>query len=109
MKKMFSIMSNLQIHYRFKLDFQKKDQHTRGDWFIHDTIHPKDNHLQSLEILCRISSRESKHDTKESEGNMFKPIFKENFQGQKHRWKCAFAESELLCFRKPKPVVQNKK
>ena len=28
MKKLFSIMSNLQTHYRFKLDFQKVDQHT---------------------------------------------------------------------------------
>ena len=30
MKKLFSIMSNLQTHYQFKLDFQKLDQNT-GD------------------------------------------------------------------------------
>ena len=29
-KKSFSIMSNLQTHYHFKLDFQKADQHTGG-------------------------------------------------------------------------------
>ena len=30
MKKLFSIMSNLQTHYHFKLDFQKVDHHTGG-------------------------------------------------------------------------------
>ena len=30
MKKLFAIVSNLQTHYHFKLDFQKVDQHTRG-------------------------------------------------------------------------------
>ena len=34
MKKLFSIMSNLQTHYHFKLDFQKVDQHTVGKWII---------------------------------------------------------------------------
>ena len=29
-------------------------------------------------------SKDSKHDIKESEGNMFNPIFNENSQGQKH-------------------------
>ena len=31
-QKMFSLMSNLQTYYRFKLDFQKVDQHTGGKW-----------------------------------------------------------------------------
>ena len=30
-------MSNLQIYYHFKLDFQKVDQHTGGKWLIHGT------------------------------------------------------------------------
>ena len=30
-------MSNLQTYNRFKLDFQKVDQHTGGKWLIHDT------------------------------------------------------------------------
>ena len=55
MKKLFSIMSNLQTHYHFKLDFQKVDQHTDEKWFIHGTKHHKDNQLQSLELSCRIS------------------------------------------------------
>ena len=42
-------------------------------------------------------SREYKHDIKESEGNMFNPIFKKNVQGRKHPGSCAFAEPELLC------------
>ena len=32
MEKLFSIMSNLQTHYHFKLDFQKMYQHTGGKW-----------------------------------------------------------------------------
>ena len=47
-------MSNLQTHHPFKLDFQNVDQHTEGKWLIHGTEHRKDNHLQSLELPCRI-------------------------------------------------------
>ena len=54
-KKLFSLMSNLQTYYHFKLDFQKVDQHTRGKWLIHGTIRRKDNQLQSLELPCGIS------------------------------------------------------
>ena len=52
---MLSIMSNLQTHYHFKLDFQKLDQHTGVNWLIHGTKYRKDNQLQSLELPCRIS------------------------------------------------------
>ena len=85
-------MSNLQTYYHFILDFQKVDQHTGGKWLIHGTKCRKDNQLQSLELPCR----ECKHDIKESKGNVFNPIFKENVQGQKHPGSCAFAEPELL-------------
>ena len=51
----FSIMSNLQTHYHFKLDFQKVDHHTRWKWLIHGTKHRKNNQLQSVELSCRIS------------------------------------------------------
>ena len=54
MKKLLSIMSNVQSHYHFKLDFQKMDQHTGGKWLIHATKHHKDNQLLSLELPCRI-------------------------------------------------------
>ena len=77
-------MSNLQTYYRFKLDFQKVDQHTGGKWLIHGTKRRKDNQLQSLEVPCR----ECKHDINESKGNMFNPIFKENVQGWKHPGSC---------------------
>ena len=49
MKKLFSIVSNLQAYNDFKLDFQKVDQHKGG------TKHHTDNQLQSLELPCRIS------------------------------------------------------
>ena len=52
MKKLFSIMWNLQTHYHFQLDFQKVDQHTGGNWLIHSTKNGKDNQLQSLEPPC---------------------------------------------------------
>ena len=54
-------------------------------------------------------SREWKHDIKESEDNMFNPIFKENVQERKHPGSCASAEPDLLSYRKPKHVVQNEK
>ena len=40
---------------------------------------------------------------------MFNPIFMDNVQGQKHPGSCAFAEPELLSYRKSKCVVQNEK
>ena len=54
MKKLFSIMSNLQTRYHFKLDFHKGDQYTGGMWFIRGTNKHRGNQLQSLEIPCRI-------------------------------------------------------
>ena len=37
MKKLFPIISNLQTHHYFRLDFQKVDQHTGGKWLTHGT------------------------------------------------------------------------
>ena len=54
MIKLFSIMSNSQTHFLFKLDFQDVAQHTGGKWLIHDTKHDMDNQLQSLELPWRI-------------------------------------------------------
>ena len=83
-------MSNLQTNYHFKLDSQNVDQHTESKWLIHGTKHRKDNQLQTRNFPVEYPSRESKHDIKESEGNMFNPIFKENVQGRKHTGRCAF-------------------
>ena len=42
MKTLFSIMSNLQTYYHFKLDFRKVDQYAAGKWYPrHQT--PQDN------------------------------------------------------------------
>ena len=57
MGKLFSIMSNLQTHFHFHIDFQKVDQHTWGTWLIHGSKHRKDNQLQSLEIPVIIWKR----------------------------------------------------
>ena len=53
MKKLFSIMSNLQTHYHFKLDC-KKSGPIYSKWLIHCTKYREDNYLQSLELHCRI-------------------------------------------------------
>ena len=71
MKRLFSIMSNLQTHYHFKLDFQKVDQHTGGKWLLHGT-----KHWKAWNPPAEYPSRESKHYIKESEANMFNSIFK---------------------------------
>ena len=49
-QKLFSLMSNLQTYYHFKLDCQKVDQQAGGKWSIHGTKSRKDNQLQSLEV-----------------------------------------------------------
>ena len=84
-------------------------QHTGGKWLIHGTKHHKDNQLQSLELLVEYHNTESKHGIKESEGNMFNPIFKGNVQGLKHPERCAFVEPELFTgsYRNSKYVAQN--
>ena len=55
MKKLFSIMSNLQYNNHSKPYFQKVDQHIGGKWLIPGTKHRKDNQLESLELPCRMS------------------------------------------------------
>ena len=47
MKRLLSIMSNLEAHYHFKCVFQKVHRHTGGKWLIHGTKHHKDNQLQT--------------------------------------------------------------
>ena len=96
------LIANLQTYYHFKLDFQKVDQHTGGNWLIHGTKRRKDNQLQSLEPPVEYPCGECKHGIKESKGNMFNPIFRESVQGQKHPVSCVFAELALLMQRKPK-------
>ena len=53
--KMCSAMSDLETNYCLKLDPQKVDQHVRDKWFINGTVHLRDNQLQKLEPLFRIS------------------------------------------------------
>ena len=66
---MFSLMSNLQTYYHFKLDFQKVAQHTGGKWLIQGTKRCKDNQLQSLEWINE--SMISSMDQAESTGPQF--------------------------------------
>ena len=77
MTYLLSIGSPLQTHYYFKLDFHEVDQHTEGKWLIHGTKRHKDNQLP-----VEYSSRDSKHEINESEGNMVNPIFTDNIKRQ---------------------------
>ena len=104
MKKLFPIMSNLQTHYHFKLDFQ----HTGGKWLIHGTKHRKTISCKAWNSPVKYSGRKSKHDIKQSESNKFNPIFKGKVQVWKHPGRCAITESELLSH-KSQHVVQKKK
>ena len=54
-----SIMSNLQLNFCLKIDFQKVDQHAGGKSLILDTKRHKDNQLQSMKLPCRISKLSS--------------------------------------------------
>ena len=66
MKQFLFVISSLQTHCHFKLDFQNVDQHTGGTWLIHGTKHHKNSKLQSLNPPIEYPSIESKHDIKES-------------------------------------------
>ena len=72
MKIYFSIMSQLQSHFHFRLDLQKMDQHTGGKGLIHGTRHPiivATNIIQHIstqnirgiyDIICFVISSETK-------------------------------------------------
>ena len=108
MKRLFSIMSKLQSHYHFKLDFPKVDhtQGASGQSTVPNTA--RTISCKAWNSPVEYPSRESKHNIKESEDNMFNPNFKGNvLQGRNIQGGVTFAESELLCFRKPEHVVRN--
>ena len=48
-------MSNLQIYYHFKLDFQKVEQNTGGMWLIHGTKRRKDNYDIEAEVVIDVN------------------------------------------------------
>ena len=57
MKKMFSIMSSLETHYNFKIDFQIYDEHAWDKWWIDGSKHLKDNQLQAWNSRVEYPSR----------------------------------------------------
>ena len=65
------------------------------------------NNARTISCIAWKSPLEYKHDIKDSQDNMFYPIFKGNIQGQKHPGRCVVKEPELPCFGKPKYLVQN--
>ena len=77
-QKLFSLMSNLQTYWPFKLDFRKVDQHIGGKWLFHGTNATRTISCKAWNSPVEYPSLECKHHIKESKGNMFDPIFKEN-------------------------------
>ena len=85
MKKVFSIMSNLQTHHHFKLDFQKKWtnlQEASGWSTASETV--RKISLKAWSPSVKYPNREYKHDIKESEGNIFSLLLKGDVQGDAH-------------------------
>ena len=64
-------------------------------------VNPRTISWKARNSPVKYHSRESEHDTNESEDN----VLKENVQGQKHQGRCV--EPELPSHRKPKCLVQN--
>ena len=64
-KNLFSLMSNLQTYYYFKLDFQNVDQHTRAKWLIHDTKRRRTISCKTWNSPVEYPSRECKHGMKD--------------------------------------------
>ena len=60
MKILSSIMSNLQSHFHFKLDFQNVEKHIGGKWLIHGTKHPQEQSVAKPDSP-EYSNGESKH------------------------------------------------
>ena len=56
-KKLFSIISNLQTQYRCQLNFHKVDKRTGGKWLFDGTKHCKHNRLQSQNSLVENHDR----------------------------------------------------
>ena len=71
-------MSNLQTYYHCKLDFENVDQHTGGQWLIHNTQNTMIISFKAWNSPVEYFSWESQYDIEESEGNLFNPIIKEN-------------------------------
>ena len=80
--KFFSIMLKLQTHYHVKSYSQKVDRRTRGKWLIHEPNTARTISAKAWNSPVDYPSRECKHDIKESEGNVYNPIFKENVLGR---------------------------
>ena len=60
MKKLFSLIWNLQTRYYPKLDFKKVGQNIGGKWLIHATKHRRVLVCNNPCIRCRFSA--DKHD-----------------------------------------------
>ena len=95
--KLFSIVSNLQTHFHFRLDFHNADRHTRGKWLTHGVKCRKNKRMpqktawnSNIEYL----TRETKHDIEKADSNMFNPIFNENVEGQKHPGRCVTCKAQ---------------
>ena len=98
-------MSNLQIYYHLNWISKKWTNIQEASVNIRHQNAARTISCNARNNPVEYHSRECKHEVKESIGNMFNPIFKENVQGRKHPGSCAFAEPELLSYKVPKRVV----
>ena len=103
--ELFSIISNLQIFFQAR--FPKS-----GATYSRQLVNTRHQILQGKSVVkpgsppVEYSSRESKQDITESEGNLFNPIFKGNVQGKKHPGRCESVEPELPSYRSPNVYIK---
>ena len=88
-------MSNLQLDWCLKIDFQKAGQHAGGKWLIHDTKRRKDNQLQSLNSPAEYPNWVARFDIKGSDCTMLNSIFWKKVQGQKHPGRWGIVEHQI--------------
>ena len=88
------------IHNIISNDISKSGPSYRRHVVNHRHQTPQGQSLQSMELSCRIFEKESKLGIKESEGNMFTPIFKDNAQESE--------TSEEVCSCRTRPTYLQK-
>ena len=87
MKQSGFLLCQIPNQLSFKTGFQKVDQHTGGRWLVlSNKHHPavRTINWQAWNSLAEYPNWDYKLDIKESDGNMFNPIFLKKAQRQRH-------------------------
>ena len=106
MKMLLSIMSNLETHYRYQLDFQKSRPTCRKQVVNPRHQKPQEQLVTNPETPMQYIPVETLNMTYKCPKVACSIQYSNNVQGQKHQWVCFIAEPELHSHKKPRCVVQ---